>query len=1050
MAATLGYSRISDYFHSLPSRPAKYETKRFLGGALCLLFLLVPGGLAYAQTTLTPATLAFGFQPEDTPSAAKTATFKNTQTVALTISSIVIFGGTAPGDYGLDAGGDCPLSPNTLGAGEKCSIPVTFTPSGVGNGTGELWVTTDASNSPQSIVLTGTGTSPVTVSLSSLYLGTVHGGDTSAAKSVTLTNHQNLALTFSKIVTTGDFAIASNTCGTGIAAGAKCTVGVTFSPTATGTRSGDLTFSDNAVNSPQTVSLSGTGYPPVTFSPASLAFTSQIVGRTSGAQTVTLKNRLTTSVTVSTPVATGDFGLAGNTCGASVGAGRTCTVGVTFTPTAAGSRTGALTISYGAFGSPIVVALSGTGRALVSIAVTPANPIIAAGYTEQFTATGTYSDGSTQNLTSTATWGSSAPGVATISAGGLATGVSKGASTISATMSSITGSTTLTVTRALVSIAVTPANPSIAAGNTQQFTATGTYIDGSTQNLTAMATWSSSAPAVATIAAGGLAKGLSTGTSTISAAVTGITGSTTLTVTAAVLVSIAVTPANPWILPVQTQQFTATGTYSDGSTQNLTSTATWSSSAPSVATISTTGLASAVAWGQTTVEAALGAINGSTTLYVAGFVLTGSMETARYAYSATLLNNGMVLVAGGCSEPNCDPLATAELYNPATGTFTPTGSLKTARVYHTATLLNDGMVLVAGGYPGIASAELYNPATGTFSYTSGSLNTGRGGHTATLLNNGLVLLAAGGNFLASAELYDPATESFTYTAGSLSTGRSWHTATLLDDGRVLIAGGVINGSEYDCFIANAELYNPATGTFTYTTGNMNSARALHTATLLNNGMVLMAGGYGPEYIAAESSAELYNPATGVFTLTGSMNNWHAQHTATLLSNGMVLVAGGSRDGQESIATSELYNPSSWTFSYTGSLNAARRSHTATLLESGMVLVAGGNVDEYIGLASAELYVPLTLTPPNLESIAITPATSTLSPGGTQQFIATGTFSDGSTQQLASVTWSTSDPAVAQITNDWSNHGVGLALAAGTVTITATDGSVSGTATLTVQ
>ncbi len=163
---------------------------------------------------------------------------------------------------------------------------------------------------------------------------------------------------------------------------------------------------------------------------------------------------------------------------------------------------------------------------------------------------------------------------------------------------------------------------------------------------------------------------------------------------------------------------------------------------------------------------------------------------------------------------------------------------------------------------------------------------------------------------------------------------------------------------------------------------------------------------------------------------------------------MVLTAGGSDNGTSGLPSAELYDPANGTFTPTGNLNTARFDHTATLLNNGMVLMAGGYNNAF--LASAELYEPATFTPPNLESIAVTPGTSTLSPGGTQQFIATGTFSDGSKQQLASVTWSTSNPAVAQITNDWSNHGLGLAIAAGTVTITATDGSVSGTAKLTVQ
>jgi len=261
--------------------------------------------------------------------------------------------------------------------------------------------------------------------------------------------------------------------------------------------------------------------------------------------------------------------------------------------------------------------LTVTAPTLVSIAVTPANPSIAKSATEQFTATGTFSDNSTQNLTSTVTWSSQTTSVATISAGGLATGVAAGTSTIKATSGAVSGSTTLTVTApALVSIAVTPANPSIAKGTKKQFTATGTFSDNSTQNLTSTATWTSLTTTVATITSGGLATGAGTGTSTIKAASGTISGSTTLTVTAPTLVSIAVTPANPMIAMTATEQFTATGTFSDNSTQNLTSTATWSSQTTSVATINASGLATAVAAGSSTIKAASGAISGSTTLTV--------------------------------------------------------------------------------------------------------------------------------------------------------------------------------------------------------------------------------------------------------------------------------------------------------------------------------------------------------------------------------------------------------------------------------------------------
>ena len=263
--------------------------------------------------------------------------------------------------------------------------------------------------------------------------------------------------------------------------------------------------------------------------------------------------------------------------------------------------------------------LTVTAAALVSIAVTPSSPSIAKGLTQQFTATGTYSDSSTHNLTASVTWASATTATATITTGGLATGVAAGSSIITATLSGVTSpNDTLTVTAAtLVSIAVTPSSPSIAKGLTQQFTATGTYSDSSTQNLTASVTWASATTATATITTGGLATGVAAGSSIITATLSGVTSpNDTLTVTAAALVSIAVTPSSPSIAKGLTQQFTATGTYSDSTTQNITSTVTWASATVSTATISSTGLATGVAAGTSKISATLGSVVGSTVLTV--------------------------------------------------------------------------------------------------------------------------------------------------------------------------------------------------------------------------------------------------------------------------------------------------------------------------------------------------------------------------------------------------------------------------------------------------
>jgi len=333
-------------------------------------------------------------------------------------------------------------------------------------------------------------------------------------------------------------------------------------------------------------------------------------------------------------------------------------------------------------------------------------------------------------------------------------------------------------------------------------------------------------------------------------------------------------------------------------------------------------------------------------IFLHGFKVTGSMGASRANHTATLLNSGMVLITGGI---NSTALATAELFDPSSGTFSATSSMATARTNHTATLLASGKVLVAGGcdYSGncVSSAELYDPATGSFAAT-GNLGTARGGHTATLLQNGKVLIAGGNT--AAAELYDPVNGTFSST-GAMGTIRSGHTATLLANGKVLVAGGSNGGVA----LATAELYDPASGTFS-ATGSMSTMRSGLTASLLTSGNVLVAAGIDGSgtYLA---TAELFDSNAGTFALTsGGLITPRFLHTSTLLINGNVLIAGGVGNGALDLAAAELFDPSSSTFSGTGSLITARWGHTATLLNNGRVLVTGG-VNSGSVTASAELY-----------------------------------------------------------------------------------------------
>jgi hypothetical protein len=361
--------------------------------------------------------------------------------------------------------------------------------------------------------------------------------------------------------------------------------------------------------------------------------------------------------------------------------------------------------------------------------------------------------------------------------------------------------------------------------------------------------------------------------------------------------------------------------------------------------------------------------------------IVGQMVHPRYGHTATLLEDGRVLLAGGDVGGNItEQNPPAELFDPQSGTFRAIDPLQHARLYHVATRLYDGRVLLSGGLDGttyVTEAEAFDPASETFDVV-GSMSHSRVDHSATLLDDGRVLLVGGNalddrgfisdDALASAELFDPATGAFSEIDG-LTTERSQHAAVLLSDKRVLIAGGY----NTDGAPSTTELFDPGTGRFVRGADTLDRLGGPTTAALLPDGQVFVIGDGGRPELFDPSTVGRASPTPGprngdlagtVTAIDGPAVERYG-HTATLLRDGRVLVVGGNIDDRP-IDSAELYDPRSGRWSATGSLNEPRAWHRATLLDDGRVLVAGGREfeppdegGEFRATDSAEIYDPTT-------------------------------------------------------------------------------------------
>jgi hypothetical protein len=319
-----------------------------------------------------------------------------------------------------------------------------------------------------------------------------------------------------------------------------------------------------------------------------------------------------------------------------------------------------------------------------------------------------------------------------------------------------------------------------------------------------------------------------------------------------------------------------------------------------------------------------------------------TLRTARAAHTATTLESGHVLLAGGITDGGGSS-ASAELFDPGNNTVTQLGSLSERRAGHTATALPDGRILIAGGYNGeyLASLEVFEPKTKRF-HPAGSLVEGRSGHTATLLPDGRVLfiggIGRGWTFLRSAELYDPAT-SGAEPVGPMSVPRESHTATLLADGSVLIVGGHSGRRPNVEVYGSAELFSARSRRFE-SAGTLATARHKHDAIKLEDGRVFIIGGADRSDRVHFASTEIYNPHTGAFSHGPTMTHrrYKIAGTTILLPGGDVLVTSGA-------LAAERLDADRWTFrEIPGRLPAAYRFAAAARLRNGGVVIAGGYSD----------------------------------------------------------------------------------------------------------
>lgn len=782
------------------------------------------------------------------------------------------------------------------------------------------------------------------------------------------------------------------------------------------------------------------------------------------------------------------------------GTAATATISAAGVAKALATGTSTITASVTAGGATVsgTATLTVTAALLKSLAITPAAPSVAAGTTAKLTATGTFGDDTTQDLTTQVTWTSGTPATATVSGTaptiGVATAIAKGSTVITAKLGTIMGSVTLAVTDAqLVSISVTPsptAPPRIAKNTNIQLVATGVFTDGSKQDLTATASWDTSKATVATVssanASAGLVSGLLAGPVDISATVTIGTGATAtkisgklgLTVTDAKLVSLAVTPDPATIAAGFTQQYVATGIFNDASTQDLTATVTWKSDKAAFATISNAagsrGLAKGVAEGAAQISATIGAITDAATLNVTKATLQ-SIAITPPAPSLALGTKISLVATGTMSDQT-----TVDLTKIVNWTSTTAAVATISNAAGT----NGQVTTVAKGTSVIKATDGALSATVTLTVTDVQLVSLQVTATKLTIEKGTTV-----QFTATGIYTDQSKQDVTKMATwktdkatvatisnatasiglatAVGTGQAVVTATIgaisdtatltVDDGKLVsievkpAAPTIAAGTKVQLIaIGTFDDGAPQDITSQVTWSSDNAA-----ATISNADDKALATGVS----AGAANIMAKDPTTGVsgttkLTVTGTKLKTIVVTTSpvdgvTSIAKGMslqYLATGFFEDASKQDLTDSV----TW-----ASSAAATASISNAPASNGLAvgLVVGGPVNITASLGTVvSAAVPLTVSPKALMSIVVTPATPSVPKGGTVQLVATGTYSDGTTQVLtadAALTWTSAAATTAKVSNAAGQHGLVTGAALGMTDISATSKGVTGKVTVTV-